>query len=99
MLYRDRLAGQRRSGAVCFSADLHGGGCVVPAARPSQSRLALLIVAFTVLVTAAAPVAAQILYGSVVGAVRDASGAVMPGATVVIVNRENNLTLETTTKS
>src|SRR5438105_5940527 len=89
----------RRSGGVC-SASLHGGGCVVPAARPSQSRLAFLIVAISVLtVMAAAPAAAQILYGSVVGAVRDSSGAVMPGATVMIVNKENNLTLETTTKS
>ena len=73
---------------------------MVPTARPSQSRLAFLIVAISVLtVMAAAPAAAQILYGSVVGAVRDSSGAVMPGATVMIVNKENNLTLETTTKS
>ena len=63
---------------------------MVPAARPSQSRLAFLIVAISVLtVMAAAPAAAQIFYGSVVGAVRDSSGAVMPGATVMIVNKEN----------
>ena len=44
----------------------------------------------------AAPLAAQILYGSIVGVVKDAQGAVMPGATVTIVNRETNLTRETT---
>ncbi len=43
-----------------------------------------------------APLAAQILYGSIVGAVKDAQGAVIPGATVTIVNRDTNLTRETT---
>ena len=44
----------------------------------------------------AAPLAAQILYGSIVGVVKDAQGAVIPGATVTIVNRDTNLTRETT---
>ena len=43
----------------------------------------------------AAPVTAQILYGSIVGVVKDAQGAVIPGATVTIVNRDTNLTRET----
>src|SRR5215469_15146022 len=38
---------------------------------------------------------AQELYGSVVGAVQDTSGARIPGATIEIVNRETNLTLST----
>ena len=44
-----------------------------------------------------APLAAQILYGSIVGAVKDAQGAVIPAATVTIVNRDTNLTRETIT--
>jgi hypothetical protein len=42
---------------------------------------------------------AQILYGTVVGVVRDTSGAVMPGATVTIVNKDTGLTRETTTNA
>jgi hypothetical protein len=43
----------------------------------------------------AVPVSAQLLYGSIVGTVKDAQGALIPGATVTIVNRETNLTRET----
>ncbi|MDQ3213615.1 MAG: TonB-dependent receptor, partial [Acidobacteriota bacterium] len=45
----------------------------------------------------AVPVHAQILYGSVVGAVKDAQGATVPGATVTIVNKETNLTRDAVT--
>jgi Carboxypeptidase regulatory-like domain len=49
---------------------------------------------------AAAPAAtAQILYGTIVGIVRDTSGAVIPGATVTIVNVDTNLTREATTNA
>ena len=44
----------------------------------------------------ATPLAAQILYGSIVGVVKDAQGAVVPGATITIVSQETNLTRETT---
>ena len=40
---------------------------------------------------------AQVLYGSIVGNVTDAQGGAVPGATVTIVNKETNLTRETTT--
>jgi hypothetical protein len=71
---------------------------VVPAARPSRSRLALAFVAFSALViAAAAPAAAQILYGSVVGIVKDTTGGRLPGATVTVVNRATNLTMEVVT--
>ena len=46
---------------------------------------------------AAAPAAAQILYGNVVGVVKDSTGAFIPGATVTVVNKETNLTRETVT--
>jgi hypothetical protein len=47
----------------------------------------------------AAPARGQVLYGSIVGGVTDSQGAVVPGATVTIVNKETNLTLETTTSA
>ena len=45
----------------------------------------------------APPAIGQILYGSVVGVVKDAQGASVPGATVTIVSKDTNLTRETTT--
>src|SRR6185295_4704374 len=42
---------------------------------------------------------AQILYGNVVGVVKDSSGALIPGATVTIVNKETNLTKEAVTNA
>src|SRR5438876_687492 len=41
---------------------------------------------------AAVSATAQILYGSVVGVVKDSSGAFIPGATVTVVNKDSNLT-------
>ena len=55
-----------------------------------------LLLAITLTSSAAG---AQILYGSVVGVVKDPQGATVPGATVTIVNKETNLTKETTTDS
>ena len=48
---------------------------------------------------AAVPANAQILYGSIVGVARDSQGAAVPGATVTIVNKETNLTRDTTTNA
>jgi hypothetical protein len=42
---------------------------------------------------------AQVLYGSLVGNVKDTSGATMPGATVTITNNDTKLTRETVTNS
>ena len=47
-----------------------------------------------VLVTAVANVGAQALYGSLVGNVVDETGAVVPGATVAITQKETNQTRE-----
>ncbi|HJZ72055.1 MAG TPA: carboxypeptidase-like regulatory domain-containing protein, partial [Vicinamibacterales bacterium] len=61
----------------------------------------LLVVSFVLLAgVATVPVAAaQILYGTIVGVVRDSSGAVVPGVTVTIVNKDTNLTREATTNA
>ena len=57
--------------------------------REKCARTALLV---AVIVSATAlPARAQVLYGSVVGNVRDSSGASVPGATVTIINKETNL--------
>ena len=63
------------------------------------SRLCPLVIAGFVLAIGltAVPATAQILYGSIVGAVRDSTGAVLPGATVTVVNKETNLTREAIT--
>ena len=50
-----------------------------------------------ILVVAAASASAQTLYGGVVGSVRDAQGAVVPGAIVTLVNTGTNLTRDTVT--
>ncbi len=48
---------------------------------------------------AAAPLAAQVLYGSIVGNVKDGTGAVLPGATVTITSKETNQSRETVTNA
>jgi hypothetical protein len=40
---------------------------------------------------------AQVLYGSVIGSVKDSSGAAIPGATVTITNKETSLTRDAST--
>lgn len=51
-----------------------------------RRALPLCIAAFVLLLGATAPAAAQVLYGSVVGLVEDASGSVVPGADIVLTN-------------
>jgi len=57
----------------------------------------LTFVWIALLAAAPARVAAQELYGSVVGTVQDGSGGRIPGATVTVVNRDTNLTLTAVT--
>jgi hypothetical protein len=59
----------------------------------------VLVVGFALSAFAASPSVAQILYGGIVGVVRDPQGAVIPGAIVTIVNKETNFTREATTDS
>jgi hypothetical protein len=56
-----------------------------------------LVLAALGLLALAAPAGAQILYGTLVGNVADTSGAVVPGATVTLINTSTNLARETTT--
>ena len=67
--------------------------------EPVLVRRGQLVVMLVLLSLALAPniARAQVLYGSVVGAVKDAQGAAIPAATVVITNKETNLTRETVT--
>jgi outer membrane receptor protein involved in Fe transport len=59
----------------------------------------VFVASFAILATGlmAAPLNAQVLYGSIVGVVRDASGSSIPAASVTIVNKGTNLTQETVT--
>ena len=67
--------------------------------RQTSHRLLVAVLTLCTIGLTAPPVIGQILYGSVVGVVKDAQGAVIPGATVTIVNKETNLTRETTTNT
>jgi hypothetical protein len=55
-----------------------------------------LMLGAVLLLTASATIA-QVLYGSIVGVVKDPQGGTVPGATITIVNKDTNLTRETTT--
>jgi hypothetical protein len=55
------------------------------------------IAASLCLLAAAGAADAQIMYGSVVGVVKDSQGSLIPGATVTIVNKDTNLTRDTVT--
>ena len=56
-----------------------------------QCALALGLLLVLTIVIPVQPAAAQVLYGSVVGAVTDPSGAVIPGATVTLTNKATGL--------
>jgi hypothetical protein len=55
------------------------------------------IAASLLLLAAAASAAAQIVYGSVVGVVKDSQGSLIPGASVTLINKDTNLTRDTVT--
>ena len=70
--------------------------------KRSSSRVLQFFAVGVVLIVSCfsvAPVVAQVLYGSVVGVVRDPQGAGVPGAIVEIVNKNTNLTRETVTSA
>jgi hypothetical protein len=59
------------------------------------ARCRLITVVLFALAAAAPTAGAQVLYGSIVGNVTDATGGVLPGATVVITNTGTKATRET----
>src|SRR5689334_15715366 len=64
-------------------------------ARAARLLLFVLLTAVAALVTAAA----QTTLGRVVGVVRDGSGAVLPGANVVLVSRDTGASIDTTSQA
>ena len=67
-----------------------------PRKRP-QMFWSLLCLAFVLALLAPQRTEAQVLYGSVVGDVKDPSGGAVPGATVTITHTETNVSREATT--
>jgi Carboxypeptidase regulatory-like domain/TonB dependent receptor-like, beta-barrel len=67
--------------------------------REAFGRRWLVVCAVLAVGLAAAPASPQILYGSVVGTIKDAQAAPVAGATVTIVNKDNNLTREGVTNA
>ena len=63
----------------------------------SGSTIVSLLVLILIATLGSVSAVAQVLYGGVVGGVRDAQGSVLPAATVTIVNRDTNLTRTTST--
>ena len=56
-----------------------------------------LVIGLVLMACAAATASGQVLYGSVVGTLSDATGAVVPGATVVVTNQNTGLTRQVVT--
>ena len=55
------------------------------------------LAAFALVTVLAAPAAAQVLYGSIVGTVQDPSGSVVPNAVVALTNSQTGVSRESTT--
>src|SRR5687768_14159129 len=69
------------------------------AGRCARRSAWLVLVAWLVILNGATAARAQDLYGGVVGVVKDDQGGVLPGAAVVIVNRDTGLRRETLTNT
>ncbi len=64
---------------------------------PKANLWVIALLAFALMVSTAPMANAQVLYGSITGTVTDATGAVVPGATVTIMNTATGTSDETTT--
>ena len=63
--------------------------------RPRLTGVPVLLLAFVC--GSALPLAAQVLYGSLVGNVTDSTGSAVPGAIVAVTSAETGASHETTT--
>ena len=63
----------------------------------TRFRSVLVCLCALAVLAAAQPAAAQVLYGSIVGNVKDPSEAAVAGATVTVTSKETNLSRQTTT--
>src|SRR5688572_19311661 len=88
-----RVYARRRSLIAIVGHSSRGGGQM--GARQLSRWFAIVLFGCTC--GAAAPATAQEIYGSVLGAIQDTSGARIPGASVALTNRETNLVLTTVT--
>ena len=66
-------------------------------ARSVPRVVVRLVIALVLMASAAAPASGQVLYGSVVGTLSDATGSVVPNATVVVTNQNTGLTRQAAT--
>src|SRR5689334_5636410 len=64
-----------------------------------KNRIVVLAAGVFLSLVAPATSRAQVLYGSIVGNVRDASGGVLPGATVIVINADSKQSRQTTTSA
>jgi hypothetical protein len=62
--------------------------------RWPHRELQCLILVVLIISPLSARTAAQVLYGTITGSVRDATGAALPAATIVVVHDQTNLTRE-----
>jgi hypothetical protein len=67
--------------------------------RRSVYRLGAVVLACCLGLVVPATSSAQVLYGTVVGNVKDSSGATIPGAAVTITNKDTSLTRDVTTSA
>jgi hypothetical protein len=67
--------------------------------RCSALRLLVASCVALLICSMASTASAQVLYGSVVGSVKDAQGGAVPGASVTITNKDTGLTLDTTSNA
>jgi hypothetical protein len=62
--------------------------------RPARYGLFVLVTLGLIIGALPRTTEAQVLYGTITGAVRDSTGAAIPGATIVVVHEQTNLTRE-----
>src|SRR5919107_4707281 len=76
-----------------------GGFMYARARQRTVPPMCLLLAALLLILAAPQPGTAQVLYGSILGDVKDASSASIPGVTVVVTNKNTGLTRQAVTDS